>query len=129
MGDSFDALALAATAQKDMMEQNATPIATLITSIAALTVTNKLLAAQLATALGQGKVKTKAPPGLPPPITTPTSATTGSAANSAGVLMTTKTNRFGDQYFTYNQACGSCDYISTHIPANCLALPQNAVKK
>ena len=92
MGESFDALAMAAEASKLTYEDQARTIATLTTSNAELTPTIKKLTDKIMTLLNQvaAAAKTGGRPVAPPPGFNPSNERdTGTGENLAGVFMST----------------------------------------
>ena len=128
MSGSFEALACAAVAKSDMLDQHTATILALTTTVTELTASNKKLVEQLALALA---TCVKPPPGMsaiPPP--TPSPAVTGHALNTAGIACPTTFNpKVKRWYFVTNQDCKTCGKSTTHLPENCLELPQNAEAK
>ena len=123
LGQSFDALAMAATAKAEIHESQATAIATLTSTNATLTTTNATLTAEikkLTAEIIRLKSQTKAPPGFE----TGTGGGAETAMNSAGVVCPAKKGdgRKGNVhhlYFTEKQFCKNCNAKVWHIPANC----------
>ena len=124
MGESFDALAMAAEASKTTYENQANTIATLTATNAELTAAIKKLTDKIVTlskklaapakSSGQGG---GAPPGFD-------SSATGSAANSDGVFMPTKKNQRGFEFFVSQQKCGYCGKLVHHLPEFCKENPK-----
>ena len=128
MGESFDALAMAAEASKATYEEQAHTIATLTASNAELTATVKkltdkiiTLSEKLAAAAKTGGRGSNAPPGFDSDVT-------GSAANSAGVFMPTKKNKRGLEIFVSKQQCNHCGKAAYHLPAFCPENPQRKIE-
>ena len=132
MGDSFDALAMAAEASKSTYEDQARTIATLTTANAELTATVKnltdklvILSEKLAAAAKAGGQNGSAPPGFDS-----STDSTGSAANSAGVFMPTKKKKQKGgrtfEFFVSKQQCATCGKLVNHLPAFC---PENPKRK
>ena len=83
MSGSFDALACAAVAKSDMLDNHTTTIKSLTDAVSQLTATNKRLVDQLALALA---TCAKPLPGLANPLSpSPAVTTSGHVLNSAGV--------------------------------------------
>ena len=125
MRDSFSALAASAVAKSDMLDANATAIASLTKTIAELTATNKQLVNALA-ATKQGGRNTNPPPGFAADANM-----TGHSLNALGVSCPTKKfNSNSRSNFVTKQFCKTCNNMVHHIPANCPELPGNeAIKK
>ena len=124
MGESFDALAMAAEASKATYEDQARSISTLTATNAELTATIKKLTDKIVTLSEKlvGAAKPSAPPGF-------RSDATGSAANSDGVFMPTKKNVRGHEFFVSKQKCGHCGKVGWHLPAFCQEAPNRKAIK
>ena len=122
MSGPFEALACAAVAKSDMLDQHTATILALTTTVTELTASNKKLVEQLALALA---TCVKPPPGMsviPPPILSPT--TTGHALNTAGIACPTTLNpQVKRWYFVTKQDCKMCGKSATYLPEKCLELP------
>jgi hypothetical protein len=127
---SFGALACAAVSKLDMLDKYTATIIALTAMVTELTASNKKLVEQLALALA---TCVKPPPGMSaiqPPTHTPSPTTTGHALNTAGVACPTTFNPSVKRwYFVTKQDCKTCGKSTTHLPENCLELPQNAEAK
>ena len=127
MSGSFDALACAAVAKSDMLDNHTTTIKSLTDAVAQLTATNKKLVDQLTLALA---TCVKPPPGLANPLPpSPAVTTSGHVLNSAGVACPAGLQHWGKWYFVNKQDCKTCGKSTTHVPSNCLELPENAEQK
>ena len=135
MSGSFEALASAAVAKAETIDNNAAAIASLTQTVAELTATNKRLVAQLAEALNKtARGPNRPPPGIPAPATTPAAATslpkTTHILNTAGVACPAKLQPSGRYHFVTGQHCSTCGKKEAlHVPGDCLELPANAERK
>ena len=115
MGESFDALTMAAKASKATYEDQSRTIATLTQSNAELTATIKHLTNKISTLAGQVTAAAKKEDQVPlPPGFQPTDAAdTGSAANSAGIFMSTHKKKVQcGRVFEFLQASNSVDIVT-----------------
>ena len=127
MSGSFEALACAAVAKSDMLDNHTTTINSLTNTVGQLTATNKRLVDELAVALA---MCVKPPPGLTTPtLPAPAASTSGHVLNSAGIACPAVLKHWGKWYFVNTQDCKTCGKSTTHVPANCLELPENAEQK
>ena len=132
MSASFDALASAAVAKSDTIDNHAATISQLTMSIAELIRTNKSLVAQLVAANSGAGVKTvNPPPGIQAPAAaTTTAGQTGHVMNTTGTACPVKMQGSGRWHFVTPQACSHCGVATVkHVPDDCLALPKNAERK
>ena len=128
MSGIFEAPACAAVAKSDMLNKHTATILALTNTVTELTASNKKPIEQLALAL---TTCVKPPLGMstiPPP--TPSPITTGHALNTAGIAYPTMFNpQVKRWYFVTKQDYKTCSKSTTHIPENCLELPQNVKAK
>ena len=124
MRDSFSALAASAVAKSDMLDANASTIASLTKTIAELAATNKKLVTALAAAK-QGGRATNTPPGF-----AANANLTGHSINALGDSCPTKKYRQDSRWnFVSRQFCKTCNNMVAHIPTDCPELPGNEAIK
>ena len=121
MSGSFDALASAAVAKSETLDNNATTIASLTKSLAQVIETNKQLSAQLKSALALCSPASKPGKVAPPPGFPSEPLQTLHILNTAGVACPARLSKKNDKwYFVEKQHCSICDRDDQfHIPADC----------
>ena len=121
MSGSFDALASAAVAKSETLDNNATTIASLTKSLAQVIETNKQLSAQLKSALALCSPASKPGKVAPPPGFPSEPLQTLHILNTAGVACPARLSKKNDKwYFVEKQHCNICDRDDQfHIPADC----------
>ena len=134
MGESFDALAMAAEMSKTTYEDQARTIATLTAANAELTTTNKKLTDKIVTLAEKLAAATKSSGqgGNAPPGFESDGSSTGSAANSDGVFMPTRKKKFNGrmmEFFVSKQKCGHCGKLTNHLPEFCKENPRRKAVK
>ena len=133
MSSSLNTLANAAVTKTETLDHNAATIASLTTSVAELTATNKRLVVQLAEALIRTVCGPNAPPpGIPAPSlsSSTTLPQTMHTVNTAGVACPAMLQPSGRYHFVMGQHCKTCDkQEAKHVPSNYLELPANAGRK
>ena len=131
MGESFDALAMAAEAFKSTYDDQARTIATLTAANAELTATNKKLTDKIVTLAEKltAAAKSGGQGGNTPHVFESDANQTGSAANSGGAFMPMRKRRQnGDTFksFVSKQKCGHCGKLTNHLPDFCKENVPNA---
>ena len=124
LGQSFDALAMTATAKAEIHESQATAIATLTSTNATLTTSNATLTAEIKKLTAE-IIRLKSQTNPPPGFETGASGGTETAMNSAGVMCPARKGKGGKMgnpnrlYFTEKQFCKNCNAKVFHLPASC----------
>ena len=141
MSGPLNALASAAVAKSETIDNNASSIASLTKSLAQVIETNKQLAAQLKAALAlcstnqpTNQPSANQPPNqpsavTPPPGFPPEPPETLHIVNTAGAACPAKLSKKGQWNFVEKQHCSICGRNGYHIPADCFARPENAHKR
>jgi len=131
MSGSFDALASAAVAKSETLDNNATTIASLTKSLAQVIETNKQLTAQLKSALALCSPTNKPAPVKPPPGFPSEPLETLHIVNTAGVACPARLSKNSGKWnFVEGQHCNICKRDGQfHIPVDCFARPENAHKR
>ena len=129
MGESFDALAMAAEASKTTYEDQERTIATLTTATAELTTTNRKLTDKMVTLAEKltAATETGGQDGSVPPGFDRDANQTGSAANSDDVFVPTRKLKKGKktlEFFVSKQKCGHYGQLTTHLPELCNENPR-----
>ena len=126
MGESFDAIAMAAKAPKATYEDQAHTISTRTATNVELAATIKNLTNKIVTLsekLGAAAKPSGQRDGAPPWFDSD-SSNTGSAANSDEVFMSTRKNKKRWELFLSKQKCGHCEKPVNHLPDFCSENPK-----